>query len=140
MATPFSNVYSRFLAKVSDFDLANLTDLELEEILKGYMESAIVKFYRCKTDLNNRDEISFLDDLSLHEQEIIATGMLIEYLTPQINAIENLKQMISGKDFRFYSQSRHLRELIFLRDTAKKEFDKMILDYTYLKNKLDDMR
>lgn len=140
--TPFTNVYSRFLAKISDFTFVNLTQDELEESIETYLNSAIVKFRRCKSNLSDRDVVlkQFNSILTDEEEEIIAQLMVVEYLSPKIITADLLQQSMSSRDFSLYSQANHIKEIRSLRNEVKKEADKMITDYSYHRNSLDDMK
>ena len=66
--------------------------------------------------------------------------MVVEYLNPLIISIENLKQFMSTKDFSMTSQVAHLRQLLDLRETKRKEVARLILDYTYNNGDLRKLR
>ena len=55
MATPYEKVYGRFLNKCSDFNLADLDDYTLEEMMKDWLHSAIIRT-RTSSDLSARDD------------------------------------------------------------------------------------
>lgn len=132
MATPFQDVYDAFLGKVTDFDLAVLTDEELKERLLPRMKTAISKFKQCRKSLDIDEFLEeFLVSLEDDEIEILGTLMLVEWYAPQINNILNTKQFLSDKDYRFYSQANHLGAMTRARKEAKKEANEMIVDYTF---------
>lgn len=134
-AIGLSEVYDSFLSKITDYALLTLTDDEIEEDLYRYFKSARTKFYRCKSDLtpikNDLDELYFPLGLHPFEVEILATLMLVEHITPTLNSSEVVKQSLSDKDFKVYSQANQLRELRLLRRELKSEANKMITEYTY---------
>lgn len=74
MATPYQTVYDRALQKYTDYDLVTLPDVELTEMLHGWLLSAIAKFRQCKNDLKDRDDelAQFNSDLEDEEIEILA--------------------------------------------------------------------
>lgn len=43
MATPYETIYSRFLQKITDFNLAELDDFTLDGMLLGWLKSAVVR-------------------------------------------------------------------------------------------------
>lgn len=50
MSTPFDEIYDRFLSKITDYELANLLDDEIETQLYKYLLGAISDFkYASKT-------------------------------------------------------------------------------------------
>lgn len=143
MATPYSKIFNLFLNnKISDTFLVSLDKEDVEEILKNLLVSAIVRFRKCKKDLNNRnDELGeFNIDLSDDEIEILACLMVLSWLEPQINSIELLKQTLSTKDYKLYSQANHLKELLELRKENSIEVDRLIKNYINENTSLDDLR
>ena len=137
MATPFQDVYDVFLGKITDFDLANLTDDELKERLFPKMKSAISKFRQCKQELI-LDEMfeEFSLKLEQIEVEIIASLMVVEWYTPQINNVLNTKQFLSDKDYRFYSQANHLKSNMEAKKEALREANRLISDYSFQDNEM----
>lgn len=133
MATPYSKVYDAFLRRVSDTDLANLTQEELANVLKSFLSGAVVQFSKCKQDLSlrNDDLEEFSVDLTDREIEILGALMVVEWLRPTINASYLLKQTLSTKDFKIYSQANHLDELIKLKKEAEEDAERMIMGYLY---------
>lgn len=134
LKTNISEVYDNFQSKISDYSLIaeNITDEDIEEEFFGYFDSARTKFLKCKNDLFTiSNDGDFNMKLHPYEIEIITTLMLAEYMKPQIYASEILKQSLSDKDFKIYSQASQLRELSLLYRNTKKEADKMMTKYTY---------
>lgn len=141
MATPFSDIYDVFLGKITDFTFLSLTIQEIEDnFLKGYLTSAIVDFKKCEKDLTDRDDglSTFNIDLDGEEKEILAVLMIPKYLSPKIVTSELLKQHLSDKDFRIYSQANHLKELMDLFDKMTERANELIISYTY--NDLGDFK
>lgn len=99
MATPYEKVYSRFLSRTTDFNLAEMDDYTLHEILKGWLYSAIVKT-RTSSDLSVRDEENevFENDLTDLDVELLAMGMTISWLDQTLNSTELTLQFIGGKE------------------------------------------
>ncbi|GIN66342.1 hypothetical protein J41TS2_17630 [Bacillus sonorensis] len=129
--TNLAEVYDSFLSKITDYRLFKMTEEEIKENLFGYFKSAKAKFYKCKKDLTVIDEV-IQSDLSDIEIEILVSLMLVEHIKPQLLSSENLKQSLSDKDFKIYSQANQLRETRLLFDNLKREVNKMITEYTFL--------
>lgn len=131
--TPYFNVYKRFLRKITDYGLAELSNENMEDIMNGYLDSAISLFVKCKKDLSNRDDEkqTFNEDLTDTEQEIIAKLLVVEWIEPQINSIMNLQPILNDHDFETYSQANFLKVKLELKTDLKSELDNLIVNYTY---------
>jgi len=136
--THISEIYDNFLSKISDYSLLDesLTATEIDEELFSYFKSARNKFHKCKTDLKTvvddfTGEHSFTVELHPYEIEILTTLMLVEYISPNLISSETIRQTLSDKDFRIYSQANQLRELRLLKKDLKSEANKMITKYTF---------
>jgi hypothetical protein len=139
MATPYSKINLSFLDKISDSYLSILKDADLESQLLRYLNSAISKFTKCKTDLSQRDDDGFLLDLSDTEIDILSNLMVVEWLRPQINNLELIKQALGSRDFSLNSQANHLKELRELQRSSRSEVRQLIVDYSYSRNSLEDL-
>lgn len=139
MATPYQEVYERFMPKITDYSFIKMNQEEVEENLETYLKSSIIKFRYCDK-LSDRDELNkqFNEDLTDEEIEILANLMCVEYLTPKLLTDEFLKQRLSSKDYQLYSQANHIKEIKDLRNQFKKESNELMVLYTYTKNKVDD--
>lgn len=131
LATPYSKIYDRFLSKIEDLKLINLPQNVAEKTMKGYLEVSSDNFTMCSKDLSKRNDVEFEENLSGFEMNILAEGMLYEWIQPYINNILLMKQHLPDKDFRTYSQANHLKELQSLRDSYEERMDRLIVQYTY---------
>ena len=113
MGTPFSDVYKRFLQKISDFKFLSLPEEDVEEMLYGYLISAIVKTKPCKSDLSKRDETEkcFTDTLLDIEIEILALQMVCEWVEPQLNSVMYTRQFIGTREEKFFAQANQREKL-----------------------------
>ncbi|PLR99934.1 hypothetical protein CVD19_00855 [Bacillus sp. T33-2] len=89
--------------------------------------------------MSDRDETlkQFNKDLTEEEQEILSNLMCVEYLTPKLITDDLLKQTLSSKDYKLYSQANHIKELRELRDQFQKEANNLMILYTFNTSKLD---
>lgn len=136
MATPYETIYTRCLAKLEDPTLAMLPEEDLENMLHGWMLSAIAKHRKCEHDLSDRDDElkQFNSDLSDLELEIISLLMCREWVSQQLNSVTLTLQVFSGKETNYFSQAAHLKELIALDDKWRLEAQQLSRDYTYTNN------
>ena len=82
MATPYEKVYNRFLQKISDFNLAEVDDYSFDEMMNGWLNSAVIRVRKCQHDLSKRnDELQeFEEDLSDLEIELLGRGSVLTAL------------------------------------------------------------
>ena len=132
--TSYEQIYNRFLSCTTDFNLAELDDYTLNEMLKSWLHSAIVKT-RTSTDLSRNDEDEvFENDLTDLDVELLAMGMTIAWLDQTLNSTELTLMMLGGKEEKFYSQSQHISELRALRADTLREMQQLYTYDTYLNN------
>lgn len=134
MNTEFQEVYDIFLSKITDFDYLNLVESDLQEELLQKLKSATATFFGSDIRLNIDMEI-FNKELDGIEQEILAYGILYEWLSPTVFSIENTKQYINSSDWKIYSQANHLDELRLLLKDIEKKRDYLMRRYKLEKKK-----
>lgn len=134
--TSYDTIYNRFLAKITDYKILQMEDDDVRIMLKGWLNSAIANFRICQSDLSKRDnEIEeFDDELTDLEMEILSILMVSEWLAPQVNSGLLTKQLITGKDEKFYSQSAHLKELMDLQASSDKKARLLLNRYRLVNN------
>lgn len=136
MATPYEKVYNRFLLKISDFNLVEVDDYSFDEMMNGWLSSAILRVRKCQHDLSKRDDEvqEFEEDLSDLEIELLACGMVDSWLTPMLNSTELTLQFIGGKEEQYYSQANHISELRAMKEQNLLEMNRLHNYYTYTTN------
>lgn len=141
MATPYSDIYDVFQSKITDYSFLNLDITDVENIFKKWLKSASIKFKACKKNLSDRDESAkqFNENLTEEEIEILSCLMVYEWTNDKVFNIELLKQHLSHKDYRIYSQANHLEKVKELRNGAKTEAQQLIIAYSY-DTDLSDLR
>lgn len=130
--TLYNEIFTLFINKINDYQLLSMEETDIEDICCLYLKSAVTKFKKCKTKLTRDDNaMVFLHTLSDEEKEILANLLMIEWLTPKIQNITNLKQYMGDTDFKFFSQANHLDALQRVRNTTIEETDGLIQDYLW---------
>lgn len=146
MTLQYEDIFSMFLSKITDYSF-----LEYDEnFIKGQMVSWLhssSSFPRLKAkfsmfELNDEEAIlSFSLKNSGGEQsdcdfvaDILARAMVIAWIEPQAKNVLLTKQMLGGKEEKFYAQSNHASQLEQMLSTAKIEFKNILRDYGYLNN------
>lgn len=153
--TRLSEVYDVFFSKVTDDLYMELTYEDTVKIVKELLDSALhwFEFPRVSLEYSEyTDEIinpetgeptgetttyeAFDTELSKEEKNIIATYMVVEWISQQLASVELTRMKYSGADFKFTSQANHLQKLI----QEKKEYERQgfHLQRLYKRRKKDD--
>jgi hypothetical protein len=134
VATPYEKIYERFLNSVTDFNLAELDDNTLDEMLRDWLHKAIVRT-RTSSDLSRDDETDvFNNDLSDLDIELLFLGMKLAWLDQTLASTELTLQFVGGKEEKWFSQASHISELRALREDTKLEIQKLHSYNTYVNN------
>lgn len=134
MATPYSAIHARAIAKLSDYDILKFDISTRELIMNEYLLSAQIEFQRlCDVDLADKDDMLAQYNTDLDEEivEILATGEAYYWLSPKVLNTENLYNVLNTKDFSMYSPANLLKELQALRDMFWRDFKRKMYEYTY---------
>lgn len=134
--TEYKYIFSEFKDKITDPDLLLLiNDLQIET-LKVLMSKAITRCNRiCKTvDLSNRDDIILKFRVELPEEvvDIITEWMIVFWLKPYLNNTENLRNMLSTKDFSVFSPANLLEKISDRYELARKHARSLMNSYSYV--------
>jgi len=142
----YNTIYSRLFSKIEAYDFIELPEDELNDFLCNWIHSASANPYvrRLFTAFSLDDEVQEIsyemkysvDEFSDTEfiTEILALGVVVAWLEPKKNSINNVAQMFGSKEEKFYSQSQHLSELRALVNDSKKQQRRMIADRGYAWN------
>ena len=103
MATPYEKIYNRFLNRTTDFNLAELDDYTLSNMLREWLHSAIVNV-RTSTLIGTRDDENevFENDLTDLDVELLAMGMTMAWLDQTLNSTELTLMMLGGKEEKLW--------------------------------------
>ena len=137
--TSYETVYDVFLSRMTDFNLGDLDDYTLSEMLKKWLHSAVIRV-RTSSDLSMRDDENefFESDLSYQDIELLAMGMTVAWLDQYINSTEYTNLFVGGKEEKFYSPSSQLSELRSLRADTIREMQQLYTYNTYVNNSYFD--
>lgn len=140
MATAFANVYSSFLDKVNDYDLADMVQTDAETFMRGLLNQAVVRFLEsCKKDLTQTDDSGFIEDLDLMEIDILTEGMVEAWLKPIRNNLDLLRNTLSTKDFTTFSPANLLDKVNNTYSMAHANFLSRIKEYSFIRNDVGDL-
>lgn len=142
----YEKIFNNFMGTMTDPTFASLTMSEAYELMTEYLHKTMAQSYvrRIFVAAKLDDKIQILEyelafktddsaDMDFVEY-ILARGMLVEWLQPQVQSKVNIAQMIGGSKEKFYSQSSHLAELKGLLSDTKNELRKAIRDRGYIYN------
>ena len=131
MGTPFTQVYNRFLGKITDDMYMELTPEDTIRDLRNLLIDAIPGFEFPRKNLMEynieeaenvlEDTSSFVAELSSEEINILAILMMINWTQRQITSVENTRMKYSGSDFKFTSQANHLSKLLNLLTETQRQ-------------------
>lgn len=134
MATKFSEVYNKAILKFSDYDFLDIFTNVRDDMMQGFLISAIVDFKNsCAEDLTNYDlsKQTFNVELDDEIQEILALGISYHWVRYKTLNSELLRNSMTHKDFTTYSPANLLKELTTLKNTLKSEFRGKVNEYSY---------
>lgn len=121
--TTFREIYGRFKSKITDDMYMELTPGETDSLLKELLLNALHSFEFPRVDIYNYNEN--LEEYNIHltaeEQNIIATYMIVEWLSQQLASVENIRMKYSGTDFKFTSQANHMSKI----QSMKKDYERV---------------
>lgn len=125
--TPFSSVYDAFFRLITDDMYMEISEEETREDCKDLLLSSIPMFEFPSEVIDVTANETFTRDLSLEEINILAYGMLQQWLQRQITSVELVRQKFSGVDFKLTSQASHLQRLMSLFTQTKDEYRRLMM-------------
>lgn len=129
--TSYELIYDRFARKITDYVILDLSDVDIEDLCFGFLQSAIVKFKPITDNLTKRDDTlkTFLVDLLDVEIEILACLMVVEWITPQLNSTTYTNQFFGSKEEKFYAQKNQIDGLRDMKKDMQLEARKLRRNY-----------
>lgn len=146
MTSEFDELYSRFYLRVEDYNIVGLEEKVVTNMMNGWIKSTLSKPYvrRLFDELDFDEDIGELEyemKLSVSEEEdkdfveeVIALGMVVEWLSPKYHSTLLTSQMFSNSDQKYYSQANHMTELKDMYHRAQNNLRKLIRDRGYIYN------
>lgn len=144
MTSKYEDIYSKFLAKITDYEFLTITDQEAydnmgEWLRETYSRPKVRKlFSSIKLDneimtLEYELNRSIDDDYDQYfVEQMMASGMVVAWVKPKLQKSTLLNQMFAGKEQQFFSQSSHMDKLQQLYEKCESELDKTyIRDHGY---------
>lgn len=110
MNTSIEEVIDLYLAKIENYDYLDYSETELLEELKPMMNSAISKLFTIEVSID-WDTEEFSRELTPIEQNIIAYGLVEEFISQKVNSIKVLENHLAMRDYNLYSSANMLKQL-----------------------------
>ena len=132
MNTTLEEVIALYLAKIENFDYLQYSEEELLEELSPMLLSATSKLFSLNLKIDF-DMEEFNRELEPIEQNLVALGLVEEFLTQKVNSIKVLKNHLTTKDFKLYSSANMLKQLKETLDSVSKEKYYLETRYEYKK-------
>lgn len=123
MNTELEEIYGMFLSSITDYSIPLMSNDDFEEEMLVLLKKSIARF-RFKKDIAI-DELmgEFTRELTDEEKNILALGMVSEWVKPKIYSVEVMKMKMNSKDYQLFSESNHIDKLRNIKKEADAEFD-----------------
>lgn len=138
--TSYEDIYESFLSKINDIDLANYSNDDLEKQLDLYLGQAISDFFDyCIKDLSDRDKDKKCFNVTLDDREIdiLSEFMVVRWLYPILNNLENLRNTLNTSDFSIYSPANLLEKIEQRYSSARMKARSMMNEYYLIHDTYD---
>lgn len=134
--TSYDEIFDLFLNKINDYYIKNQIEINItfaNEILLGYLKSAIPKFTYSTKELSKRDDSLFQFNIELNEleKEILSILMVVEYLSPKMLREEYLQNRLGSKDYTNFSPTNQLKQLRELKKDVISDANLLMIEYYY---------
>lgn len=146
MTSEYDEIYSRFYQRVEDYNIVGLKENLVREMMFGWVKSVLsLPYVRRLFDTlvidEDIEEIDYTMKFPVSDDEdkdffdeLVALGMVVEWLKPKYNSTLNTSQYFSNSEQKWYSQANHMAELREMYRIAKLELRKFIRDRGYINN------
>lgn len=135
-----------FLSKITEYNFINLSEQNRTMIVDGYMKRSCAQFASiCKLNIAIGDDNirEFTLDIKIDELvelvDIVSEGMLVQWMKPYVYNQEILENMLNTSDFSAYSPAELLHRITTAYNMCKKDFVKMMREYSYIHGDLSDL-
>ena len=145
MTLQYEDIFSVFLSKITDYSFLEYDESFVRGQMVSWLHSSCSPRLRTKFSvfvLNDEEAVlsfSLKNSVDEHSDcdfvaDILARGMVISWLEPEVKSVLLTKQLLTGSEEKFYAQANHISQLEQMLATAKTEFKNILRDYGYLNN------
>ena len=133
MTTNFSEIYDLFLSQIDDYEMADVSDIELEDVLLKHIQNAIPTLQDSTVDLNVIDfqNKNFGTTLSFVEKSLFAKAMKLEWVREKRYSSELMRKAIGDRDFKAVQGVTYLKEIGALERQLEEEIRKELIESSY---------
>ena len=138
MATPYDIFEGAFLSKITEYDFLQIDPYDRNGSIDSYMKRSAAQFNKvCKYELLTFDDavrelaVDIPDADLVEIVDIVATGMVVQWLQPYMFKSENLENILNTADYSMYSPAELLLRVREVYQMAQRDFKNMIKDYSY---------
>lgn len=131
----FENVLEMMLSMLNDYDITEYTeeDLYLEV---GIRVNIVLAKAMIEDLLFDSEFLEFSRDLTLYEANILAHGLIMQWLYPKVHNTEVLEAQLTNKEFTAFSNANRINAMIQLQRNAQEEFYYLVNNYDFYNQKL----
>ena len=142
----YTSIFENFLGEVTDYNLAQFTESDADEMMTEYLHKALSNayVYALFSSATLDDDIqTFTFEMSVawadnvdedFVKNVLGKAMAVEWISPQVNNLTNIQQFFGNSESKFYAQSQHLSQLKDLKANLVTEMRNLIEDRGLLKN------
>lgn len=146
MNLQYEDIFSMFLSKITDYSFLEYDEAFIKSQMTSWLHSSVsiprlrAKFLSLDLE-DSKSVLTFVLKNPTTENsdrgfviDILARSMVVAWLEPQVKNVLLTKQMLGGKEEKFYAQANHLSQLQQMLVSAKTELNNLLRDYGYLHN------
>ena len=141
MTVPYDVFTGAFLSKITEYDLVALDDNIRTSIVDGYMKRVLadslfkkacnIDFHGCGDDELREFEIDIDEEVLDDIVEIVADGMLVQWMKPYVYKQENLEMILTTRDYTMYSPAELTLRVGNAYTKAQRDYTQHIREYSY---------
>lgn len=135
MATSYDTIFNAALSRITDDDLLQLAERDIQDVMLGYLKAAQADFlHLCEFDLSQYDDdaMEYAEDLDDEVIEILALGVAAYWCSAKALNAKLFRNVLNTKDYTFFSPATLMTSLRTLRDSLQREYQQKIINYTYM--------
>lgn len=133
MATSFDMIKDSALIIIRDYKLDKLylsNQEQFQQYTDGILIKAIPKFTECIHPLEyNLADRTFIADLTIYEQSILADWFVYIWLETQINDVTQFQLHLTNTDFKHYAEANNLQQKSEYLDRIREKIKQDSLEY-----------